>query len=181
MARIQVGKLATPPLESFAISRLNPKTLDDIKADWLKVTGGTTTEGSKINFEQFKQLMSSMPNQALATLWSMYDLNKDNSLSWPEYICVVVRLMSGSTYEKLSLVFNCMDTDGSGYLSKSEFKEATQKFATTIVDVDAFVNKSFKACDTDHNKKVSLAEFREWALSDKDTFTKLVGTFNPLG
>jgi len=155
--------------------KVDPKTLEEIKVDWARVAGSSKS----ISYDQFKKLMTQMPENNLKILWSMYDLNKDNVLSWVEYICVVVRLMNGTTAEKISLIFNCMDTDNSGYLSKEEFLFAAQKFATHHTNVEEFVNIAFKACDADHNKKVSLVEFIKWAQSDPAMFSQIVGTFNP--
>eukprot|EP01123_Difflugia_compressa_P004658 TRINITY_DN16122_c0_g1_i1.p1 TRINITY_DN16122_c0_g1~~TRINITY_DN16122_c0_g1_i1.p1 ORF type:complete len:260 (-),score=40.06 TRINITY_DN16122_c0_g1_i1:124-903(-) len=179
-AKLKEGRILTPPLESEACSRIDSKSLADIKLDWIKVTGTPVTVGSYISFDQFQQLMLQMPEPTLKTLWCMYDLNKDNRLTWVEYICVVVRLMNGTLTEKLSIIFNCMDNDANGFLSRDEFKFACKKFCTQHSDVDEFVTRSFTACDSDHNNKVSLIEFVKWAQSDRAMFTQLVGTFNPL-
>jgi len=180
-ASIHQGATKMPLLESAHVIKLDHQELEEIKKDWLKVVKADDTKGTSVGFAQFKQLMQNLPDKDLKAIYTLYDQDHSGSISWTEYICVIVRLMTGSVQEKVRLVFDAIDEDGNSQLSKEEVKTAIKKFNQDgIADSTQFVDNLFKIYDVNKDKKISFLEFMEFVKKDPNAFALLVGTFNPL-
>jgi len=175
------GTIKMPLLESAHVVKLDRQELAEIKKDWLRVVKADDTKGTSVGFAQFKQLMQNLPDKDLKAIFTLYDQDHSGNISWTEYICVIVRLMSGSVQEKVRLVFDAIDEDGNSQLSKEEVTTAIQKFNQDgIADSTNFVDNLFKVYDVNKDKKISFLEFLEFVKKDPNAFALLVGTFNPL-
>eukprot|EP01125_Pyxidicula_operculata_P005141 TRINITY_DN1874_c0_g1_i1.p1 TRINITY_DN1874_c0_g1~~TRINITY_DN1874_c0_g1_i1.p1 ORF type:complete len:189 (-),score=26.66 TRINITY_DN1874_c0_g1_i1:278-844(-) len=100
-AEIRDGRKRSPLLVCQAENKLGRKNLEQLKREWYMATGVKTIQNSFASFEQFRKLMHQLPDADLKCLFAMYDQNHDDRISWAEYITVVVRLMHGSTTDKL--------------------------------------------------------------------------------
>jgi len=177
-----MGNQNAPPLQGLktgkvmkmAESRFDAKTMDELTAAWLKVAKG---KKASINFEQFAELMElSSTDEKLRALFSLYDLNNDNKITWKEYICVVALLLGGSVEEKLVLLFNAFDENKDGKVSKQEFQEAVEKFSRADSEnAGEFVEEVFGLVDTNNDGLITLDEFRLFMELNRATFDKACG------
>jgi len=180
-AGLRKGSVKMPPLASEAAAKLGDEHVKNLKRDWLKVTGGAKVEGTSINYDQFKQLMQSLPDTDLKAIFRMYDADHSGSITWAEYVSVVVRLMAGSTEEKVRVVFDSIDDNADGFLTKAELENSIKVFNTESAASAELVATIFKKYDTNNDKKIDFKEFVAFVKSDISLFAQIVGTFNPLG
>jgi len=178
--------------EKDASKLLGDESLESLKADWLivkqipftkekgKVVCDVDIAKTEINPAEFKKLMSSeMRDKDLEALFNLYDYNHDGTISWREYVCVIALIMAGNTKEKIKLIFNCFDEDGSGSLSREEFTLAAKRFCD-MQSPEKFTDQVFKACDENGDGSVSLKEFENWVKKNPEDFEKFVGVLNIL-
>jgi len=146
-------------------SRASKDVLERLQTDW--------GNRKSIGYEDFCQLMQSLPSTELKALFNLYDIDHNGKISWKEYVCTVVLIMHGSLDEKLTLLFNAFDEDRNGRISKKEFANAVQKFSKD--ESEAFINEAFKACDTNNDDTISREEFWNFVSSDSETFKRVCG------
>jgi len=178
---IRRGEVKMPPLASEATAKMSDEHVKNLKRDWLKVIGGTQVEGTSLDFDQFKRLMQSLPETDLKAIFKMYDSDHSGTITWAEYVSVVVRLMKGSVEEKVRVVFDSIDDNGDGFLTKPELENSLKVFGTEAQASNDLVASILKKYDTNNDKKIDFKEFIDFVKSDPAMFAQIVGTFNPLG
>uniref|UniRef100_A0A6B2LKG6 EF-hand domain-containing protein n=1 Tax=Arcella intermedia TaxID=1963864 RepID=A0A6B2LKG6_9EUKA len=166
-----LNHLKTKNVLKEAQHRIGQKTLDQLSADWAKVSPDKT---KSIDFEKFKVLMDTMNEAALRALFSLYDLNNDNKIAFKEYVCVVALVMNGSLEEKVGLLFNAFDENKDGKISFKEFGEAVRRFSVEEAGEEG-VRRIFERCDKDGNGEISPEEFKALLDGDRDTFNFACG------
>jgi len=139
--------------------------LERLQSDW----------GSRksIGYEEFCQLMQSLPSDELKALFNLYDIDHNGKISWKEYVCTVVLIMHGNLDEKLTLLFNAFDEDRNGRISRKEFGNAVHKFARD--ENEAFITQVFQVVDTNQDETLSKEEFWNFVNSDSETFKRICG------
>jgi len=165
-----MGTKSSQPLVASEVlkearKRASKDVLDKLQTDWGK--------RKQIGYEEFCELMQSLPSNELQALFTLYDINHNGKISWKEYVCTVVLIMNGTLEEKLDLLFNAFDEDRNGRISKKEFGNAIAKFSRE--ENAAFVDEAFILCDKNGDETISKEEFYEFLTNDQDRFKRVCG------
>jgi len=180
-ASLKRGSVKMPPLASVATARLGDSHVKGLKESWLKVVGKTNVEGTFVNLAQFKSLMRDLPDEDLLAIFRMYDCDHNGTITWAEYVSVIVRLTQGNIEDKVRVIFDCIDDNGDGFLNRKEFSESLKLFGTSKSSTNEIVQRIFQKFDTNNDGKIEFSEFMQFVKNDPQLFAQLVGTFNPLG
>lgn len=93
--------------------------------------------------EQFKHTLGMLgmtPNDYIPSrMFSVFDRNGDNRLTFEEYVRAFAILLRGSEEARLNLSFRLADTSGSGYLSYEDFKalvDACQSTSSALLEAN---------------------------------------------
>jgi len=167
--------LKTKAVIKEASQRVGQRTIDQLSTDWQRVA---KDKSKSIDYEQFKQLMDNMQEDALKALFALYDLNNDNKITWKEYVCVVALIMKGTLEEKVLLLFNAFDENKDGKISRREFTDAVKKFSNSQ-NIEGltpeWIDGVFQKCDKDGNGEISLVEFYQFLEEDGPLFNQVCG------
>ncbi|KYQ89745.1 calcium-binding protein [Tieghemostelium lacteum] len=129
-------------------------------------------------------------------LFELLDVNKDNTVDLQEFVGGLSILCKGSVEEKLELSFKAYDLDGNGYITKNELSQMFQQawisgFKALSIQTNEDVNRddlnnfseemaqifaegAFSSLDINGDGKLSLSEFKQFALSHP----KITATLN---
>jgi len=154
---------------------MDKQTIMDLKLKWNDTVGDTK---KSCNFKQFCKIIGEgkLTKDECKALFKVYDVNKDGSISWHEYVCAMSLVTRGSMDEKVALVFHSFDENGDGKVSKEELAKAVRLFSED--GAAFFVDKVFKACDTDRNGTIDVTEFNTWVHSDPETYAQVCAKLN---
>jgi len=157
-----------------AANKLDKSTLLELKTQWHDAVGDQKKE---CNFKQFSKMLEgdSMTPDECRALFQVYDINKNGTISWNEFVGAVALVTKGSFEEKVSLVFNSFDANGDGKVTRDELAKAVRLFSDEGSD---FVNKVFKSCDKNGDGSINNAEFTAWVKQDPEAYATVCSKLN---
>ncbi|KAK8791945.1 hypothetical protein WA158_005322 [Blastocystis sp. Blastoise] len=116
-------------------------------------------------------------------LFAAFDLDKDDHVSFEEYVRGLKIMTKGTPDEKLAFSFSMMDTERKGYITLEHFSlvmTSTQRLVNYIDDVTGSsgsvesdaktITDLFNEIDQDHDGKVTLKDFQGGVLQGKNFF-----------
>jgi len=96
------------------------------------------------------------------------EVSNDGEITDPEFeqdLRMKVRLL-GSAGQKVSTLFNMIDTDGSGYLDESEGKRFLGAVGCEEAELDYYWADLLRCADTDRDGLISKEEFMQYTMGD---------------
>jgi len=156
-----------------AANKFDANTIRDLRADWTANVGHALSEAT---FAQFCKMLPDLKAEECQPLFYVYDVNKNGTILWSEFVAVKALITKGTLDEKVQLMFHAFDTNANGKISKKEFGLGVTHFSGK--KNDDFVEKTFEACDTDKNGWISYDEFANWVKTDPDTYKTVCSKLN---
>ena len=164
-------------------------------------TSGMTEERVREAFENFvkehpngkmkpkafrEMMLFAMPKKDAAKMekhvFRIYDANNDGYVDFVEFMVVYIIMSGGSQEEVLKKMFRLFDVNSDGVISKKEMTRLVKdmygllkKDDPNISASDLIAKSAFVEMDKDGDGKVSLEEFTNACLAEKD-FSKLLTT-----
>merc|ERR1712098_665772 len=141
----------------------------------------------KMKPKDFRQIMSSaLPKKDASKMekhvFRIYDANNDGHVDFVEFMVVYTIMAGGSETEILTKIFGLFDVNSDGVISKKEMSRLVKdmygllkKDDPNISAADLIAKSAFAEMDKDGDGKVSLEEFTNACLAEKD-FSKLLTT-----
>ncbi|KAH3763014.1 neuron-specific calcium-binding protein hippocalcin [Pelomyxa schiedti] len=124
---------------------------------------------NKITKEVFLANMPhNVPREASELIFDSFDKDGSGALDSGEFLQYAAINQFGTLEQKLEASFAVFDSDGNGYLTRSEIASILELIAKQQKVLDAamkreittsLVPKIFAAVDTDHNEKIDKNEF----------------------
>jgi len=111
-----------------------------------------------------KMLGEDEAQKEVERIFSAIDVNNTNAIDFSEFLLATINYQKLMSDQKLTQVFQMIDTDGSGGISKQEIKE----FFSMSGSDDTFVNEMIKEVDDNGDGEISFAEFKEMMGKMKD-------------
>ena len=90
-------------------------------------------------------------------IFKTIDVNNTNEIDFSEFLLATVDYKKLLNDTKLNQIFNMIDADGSGGISRQELKE----FFSMSESDSSFVNEMIKEVDANGDGEISYPEFKE--------------------
>ncbi|KAM6980264.1 guanylyl cyclase-activating protein 2-like [Aplochiton taeniatus] len=110
----------------------------------------------------------------IETIFHSFDTNRDNTLSFVEYVAALHLVLRGNLEDRLRWSFKIYDKDGDGKLDRQEVKRIVRiicKIKSRKKSLDMTPNeicdRVFELVDQNHDGQISLTEFMEGAQKDE--------------
>ena len=95
-------------------------------------------------------------------IYDLFDVDKNGEISFGEWIVVLSVLTRGSLQDKLDWIFQLLDVDGDGHITRTELTfiiSYLEKLYPSLGDPAFFVDEIFSRWDVSHDGSLSKAEF----------------------
>eukprot|EP00007_Cunea_sp_BSH-02190019_P003181 CAMPEP_0174238146 /NCGR_PEP_ID=MMETSP0417-20130205/10261_1 /TAXON_ID=242541 /ORGANISM="Mayorella sp, Strain BSH-02190019" /LENGTH=279 /DNA_ID=CAMNT_0015316951 /DNA_START=55 /DNA_END=891 /DNA_ORIENTATION=- len=96
-------------------------------------------------------------------IFDVLDTDKNGDVSFGEWICALSTLTKGATMTKLEWLFHVFDLDNDGFIEHDELLLILQwlyKVNPPVgLTIEELTDQVFDALDSDHDEKITLAEF----------------------
>uniref|UniRef100_A0A8D0G5F5 Lysophosphatidylcholine acyltransferase 2 n=1 Tax=Sphenodon punctatus TaxID=8508 RepID=A0A8D0G5F5_SPHPU len=132
------------------------------------------SKGGRIGIEEFADYLKLPVSDVLQELFLLFDRNGDGTIDFREYVIGLSVLCNpANTEETIQMAFKLFDVDDDGSITEDEFG-CIIRSSLGIPDLD--VSNLFKEIETDDSKKLSYAEFKDFALKHPE-YAKLFTTY----
>lgn len=157
-----------------AQKRIDKATILEWRRKWTETVGDIKKD---CNFKQFAQILGegSSTREEVKALFQVYDVNKNGTISWHEFVCAMAVVQGGNVDEKVALVFHAFDENGDGRITEQELAKAVKQFSDAGQE---FVTKVFKACDIDGDGAIDGEEFSNWVRADPESYALVCAKLN---
>ncbi|XP_038077765.1 dual oxidase 2-like isoform X2 [Patiria miniata] len=115
---------------------------------------------------EFAEMLSMAPDSLFVEqMFELVDKDQSGSLSFREFLDVIVIFAKGKPEDKLALMFNMYDIDRSGHLSREEFKIMLKSMMETVSasleqqQLEDVISSMFKAVGFENKEELSLEDF----------------------
>jgi len=119
-----------------AAAKFDADTISELKKNWSNNVGHSLIEA---NFSQFCKMLPQLSSSECEPLFHVYDVNKNGTILWSEFVAVNALITKGTLDEKVELVFHAFDANSNGKISKKEFGKAVTYFSDK--GGDGFIDK----------------------------------------
>ncbi|KAI3377723.1 hypothetical protein L3Q82_008450, partial [Scortum barcoo] len=110
----------------------------------------------------------------IETIFHSFDTNKDNTLSFLEYVAALHLILRGNLEDRLKWSFKMYDKDGNGKLDRQEvkhlikilYKIKLQKSNISMTPTE-ICDRIFELVDQNDDGQITLSEFMEGAQKDE--------------
>ena len=113
-----------------------------------------------------------LSQQDITNIISELDFAENKRINYSEFIAATINVSEYLTDERLQAIFNQFDIDNTGFISKSNMKQAFSKYGREIKDSD--IDDILSKHDIAGDKAISFEEFKlmlfgnwrhEWPLT----------------
>ncbi|KAM7433841.1 Transcription elongation factorSPT6 [Porites harrisoni] len=164
-----------------SVTHLQEIDVMELEKRYWTLKSGTKT--GKFDLETFTPLVSPpIPKCLCPGLFKAFDENCDGHIDFRELACGISKCCRGSNAERQKFCFRVFDTDGDGFLSRSEIEvmckalidirkenNVGEKDSSAIWDKDVplMANEILNDCNQEENGQISLEEYKEWASTHR--------------
>ncbi|XP_030632322.1 guanylyl cyclase-activating protein 1 [Chanos chanos] len=160
----------------------NSSTVDDLQAVemhlWYKKFMIECPSG-QLTLHEFKQFfglrgLDPEANAYIEQMFRTFDMNKDGTIDFMEYVAALSLVMRGKMEHKLRWYFKLYDVDGNGCIDRHELLNIIKAIRAINgsdnqeLTAEEFTNRVFDKIDINGDGELSLEEFVEGARSDED-------------
>nr|AYD91295.1 guanylyl cyclase-activating protein [Eptatretus cirrhatus] len=131
----------------------------------------------QLTMHEFKQFfglrgLSVDANMYVEQMFNTFDMNKDGSIDFMEYVAALSLVLKGTVEQKLRWYFKLYDVDGNGCIDRQELLQIIMAIraingSTSEVSAEEYTNKVFDNIDINGDGELSLEEFVEGTKQDK--------------
>ncbi len=121
---------------------------------------------NELSKTEFAEMLSMAPDSLFVEqMFELVDKDQSGSLSFREFLDVIVIFAKGKPEDKLALMFNMYDIDRSGHLSRDEFKTMLKSMMETVSasleqqQLEDVISSMFKAAGFENKEDLSLDDF----------------------
>ena len=140
-------------------------TKEEIHTLYLKFKALDAKKTGKLELEEFFKVPEVSENPLAERVIKIFDKNRDNKISFSEFVQGISSLHSESSdEEKIKFAFKIYDIDEDGYISNGDLFQALRiMVGDTINDVNLqqLVDRTIIKADKDMDGMVSYPEFKE--------------------
>lgn len=132
-------------------------------------------QSGDLDIEEFLSLPQLTLNPLVRRVVSIFDKNKDGSISFEEFVTGLSTLYSNNEEAKLQFAFKVYDIDDDGFISNGElFTVLKMMVGTNLSDLQLqqLVDRTIIKADQDYDGKISFQEFKKM-VKDLDVASKL--------
>ncbi|XP_030072463.1 guanylyl cyclase-activating protein 1 [Microcaecilia unicolor] len=156
-------------------------TVDDLQAveihHWYKKFMIECPSG-QLTLHEFKQFfglrgLSEQANSYVEQMFRTFDMNKDGSIDFMEYVAALSLVLRGKIEQKLRWYFKLYDVDGNGCIERHELLNILKAIRAINgcdrdISAEDFTNRVFEKIDANGDGELSLEEFVEGARKDEE-------------
>uniref|UniRef100_UPI00358F17FE guanylyl cyclase-activating protein 1 n=1 Tax=Myxine glutinosa TaxID=7769 RepID=UPI00358F17FE len=131
----------------------------------------------QLTMHEFKQFfglrdLSVDANMYIEQMFNTFDMNKDGSIDFMEYVAALSLVLKGTVEQKLRWYFKLYDVNGNGCIDRQELLQIIMAIraingSTSNVSAEEYTNKVFDNIDINGDGELSLEEFVEGTKQDK--------------
>ena len=128
-----------------------------------------------LDIEEFLSLPELAQNPVVRRVVSIFDANKDGTISFDEFVTGLAKLYSNDEEAKLAFAFKVYDVDEDNYISNGDlFSVLKMMVGTNLTDIQLqqLVDRTIIKADSDFDGKISFTEFKKM-VKDLDVASKL--------
>lgn len=132
-------------------------------------------QSGDLDIEEFLSLPELTLNPLVRRVVSIFDKNKDGTISFEEFVTGLSALYSNDEDAKLQFAFKVYDIDDDGFISNGElFTVLKMMVGTNLTEIQLqqLVDRTIIKADEDFDGKISFNEFKKM-VKDLDVASKL--------
>ncbi|EAR90983.1 calcineurin Ca2+binding regulatory subunit CnaB (macronuclear) [Tetrahymena thermophila SB210] len=137
-------------------------------------------QSGDLEIDEFLSLPELSQNPLVRRVVSIFDKNKDGTISFEEFVTGLSALYSDNENAKLEFAFKVYDIEDDGYISNGElFSVLKMMVGTNLTEIQLqqLVDRTIIKADEDFDGKISFEEFKKM-VKDLDVAQKL--TLSPI-
>lgn len=115
-----------------------------------------------ISLEEFCDYLNLPPTEEIKTIFRIYDIDKDSSITFREYLlgCFLISTPF-NTDSNISMAFKLFDSSCNDYITIESFSE----LLTTVMNLhEAYIRRMYEELDSENTGKVNIDNFRDFCL-----------------
>lgn len=135
-----------------------------------------TLKNGVITFEEFEAALKKMnyPDETIREIFASVDVNGNQKIMFTEFIAATIEARGLIAEDRIAEAFDRLDTDDSGYISKSNLKEFLGDDIT-----DDEITEIMKEADTNKDGRISYAEFLSFFREQQHNKANAMATLSP--